>query len=61
MILINLEIKALDHLAASVGAADLKFDVVTLTTLPEQKVVAAGAKYKAQCFYLLVLLLSFQL
>ena len=48
--LINLEIKALDKLAASVGAADLKFDVVTLTTLPDQKVVAAGAKYKAQLF-----------
>ena len=47
---INLEIKALDKLAASVGAADLKFDVVTLTTLPEQKVVAAGAKYKTQLF-----------
>ena len=48
--LINLEIKALDHLAASVGAADLKFDVISLTTLPEQKVVAAGAKYSAQMF-----------
>ena len=48
--LINLEIKALDKLAASVGAADLKFDVVSLTTLPEQRVVAAGAKYKAQLF-----------
>ena len=47
---INLEIKALDKLAATVGAADLKFDVVTLTTLPEQKVVAAGAKYKTQLF-----------
>ena len=47
---INLEIKALDKLAASVGAADLKFDVVTLTTLPDQKVVAAGAKYKTQLF-----------
>ena len=48
--IINLEIKALDKLAASVGAADLKFDVVTLTTLPEQKVVAAGAKYRTQLF-----------
>ena len=47
---INLEVKALEKLATSVGAADLKFDVVTLTTLPEQKVVAAGAKYKAQLF-----------
>ena len=47
---INLEIKALDKLAASVGAADLKFDVVTLTTLPDQKVVAAGAKYKTHLF-----------
>ena len=47
---INLEIKALDKLAASVGAADLKFDVVSLTTLPEQKVVAAGAKYGTQLF-----------
>ena len=42
--------KALERLAASVGAADLKFDVVTLTTLPEQKIVAAGAKYKTQLF-----------
>ena len=48
--IINLEIKALDKLAATVGAADLKFDVVSLTTLPEQKVVAAGAKYKTQLF-----------
>ena len=47
---INLEVKALEKLAASVGAADLKFDVVTLTTLPEQKIVAAGAKYKTQLF-----------
>ena len=47
---INLEIKALEKLAASVGAADLKFDVVSLTTLPEQKVVAAGAKYRTQLF-----------
>ncbi len=47
---INLEIKALDKLGASVGAADLKFDVVSLTTLPDQKVVAAGAKYKTQLF-----------
>ena len=47
---INLEVKALERLAAAVGAADLKFDVVTLTTLPEQRVVAAGAKYKAQLF-----------
>jgi gliding motility-associated protein GldM len=47
---INLEVKALEKLAASVGASDLKFDVVTLTTLPEQRVVAAGAKYKAQIF-----------
>ena len=47
---INLEVKALERLAASVGAADLKFDVVTLTTLPEQKIVAAGAKYKTQLF-----------
>ena len=47
---INLEVKALEKLAASVGAADLKFDVVSLTTLPEQKIVAAGAKYKTQLF-----------
>ena len=47
---INLEVKALEKLATSVGAADLKFDVVTLTTLPEQKIVAAGAKYKTQLF-----------
>jgi gliding motility-associated protein GldM len=47
---INLEVKALEKLAALVGAADLKFDVVTLTTLPEQKIVAAGAKYITQIF-----------
>jgi len=47
---INLEVKALEKLAAKVGAADLKFDVVTLTTLPEQTVVAAGAKYITQIF-----------
>ena len=39
-----------DKLPASVGAADWQFAVVTLTTLPEQKVVAAGAKYKTQLF-----------
>ncbi|HIF48793.1 MAG TPA: gliding motility protein GldM [Cytophagales bacterium] len=48
--LINLEVKALEKLAAAVGAADLKFDVVTLTALPDQKVVAAGAKYRTQLF-----------
>ncbi len=47
---INLEVKALEKLASSVGASDLKFDVVSLTTLPEQKIVAAGAKYKTQLF-----------
>jgi len=41
------EAKALDVLARRVGAGDLKFDLIQLVALPESKVVAAGAKYKA--------------
>ncbi|HET8861176.1 gliding motility protein GldM [Marivirga sp.] len=41
------EAKALDVLARRVGAGDLKFDRIQLVALPESKVVAAGAKYKA--------------
>lgn len=41
------EARALDILARRVGAGDLKFDLIQLVALPESKVVAAGAKYKA--------------
>lgn len=41
------EARALDLLARKVGAGDLKFDLIQLVALPESKVVAAGAKYKA--------------
>jgi gliding motility-associated protein GldM len=41
------EAKALDILARRVGAGDLKFDLIRLVALAEQKIVAAGAKYKA--------------
>ncbi|MBK6265850.1 gliding motility protein GldM [Marivirga sp. S37H4] len=41
------ESRALDLLARRVGASDLKFDKIRLVALPESKVVAAGAKYKA--------------
>jgi gliding motility-associated protein GldM len=41
------ESRALDILARKVGAGDLKFDLIQLVALPESKVVAAGAKYKA--------------
>jgi gliding motility-associated protein GldM len=41
------EARALDLLARRVGAGDLKFDLIQLVALPESKVVAAGAKYKA--------------
>ncbi|WKV13478.1 gliding motility protein GldM [Marivirga harenae] len=41
------ESRALDLLARKVGAGDLKFDLIRLVALPESKVVAAGAKYKA--------------
>lgn len=42
------EARALDLLARKVGASDLKFDNINLVALPESKIVAAGAKYKAQ-------------
>ncbi len=41
------ESRALEFLAQKVGAGDLKFDLIQLVALPESKVVAAGAKYKA--------------
>lgn len=41
------EAKALDVLARRVGASDLKFDNINLVALPESKIVASGAKYKA--------------
>lgn len=44
------EARALDALARKVGAGDLKFDVINLVALPESRIVAAGAKYKADLF-----------
>jgi len=41
------ESKALEVLANRVGASQLKFDNINLVALAESKVVAAGAKYKA--------------
>ncbi len=41
------ESRALEFLAQKVGAGDLKFDLIQLVALPESKIVAAGAKYKA--------------
>ena len=41
------EARALEVLASRVGASQLKFDNINLVALPESKVVAAGAKYKA--------------
>jgi gliding motility-associated protein GldM len=41
------EARALEYLATKVGAGDLKFDLINLVALPESKIVAAGAKYKA--------------
>jgi gliding motility-associated protein GldM len=41
---------ALDKLAASVGASDVKFDKIVPMVRPEAKVVAAGTKYVADMF-----------
>lgn len=48
--LLTLETKAMEELAAEVGAADLKFDKIFLMVKPESKVVAAGTKYTADMF-----------
>ena len=47
---VNNETTALTKLATDVGAADLKFDDIKVMVRPESKVVAAGAKYKAEMF-----------
>ncbi|MCG8319090.1 MAG: gliding motility protein GldM [Cytophagales bacterium] len=47
---VNNETAALTKLATDVGAADLKFDDIKVMVRPESKVVAAGAKYKAEMF-----------
>lgn len=44
------EAVALNELATAVGAADLKFDRIVAMVRPESKVVAAGAKYRAEMF-----------
>ncbi len=44
------ETKALEDLAAQVGAADMKFDVIVPMVLPESKIVAPGTKYEADLF-----------
>ncbi|MCS6832369.1 MAG: gliding motility protein GldM, partial [Flammeovirgaceae bacterium] len=44
------EAKALEKLAAQVGADQLKFDKVFAVVRPESKVVAAGTKYIAEMF-----------
>ncbi len=48
--IINHETEALSKLAAEVGAEDLKFDDIKVMVRPESKIVAAGAKYKAEMF-----------
>lgn len=48
--IVNNETEALTKLAADVGAADLKFDDIKVMVRPESKIVAAGAKYKAEMF-----------
>lgn len=44
------ETRALDILAKRVGAKDISFDQIDVVALPESRVVAAGAKYKADLF-----------
>ncbi|GAB4330608.1 MAG: gliding motility protein GldM [Flammeovirgaceae bacterium] len=44
------EAKALEKLAAQVGADQLKFDKIFAVVRPESKVVAAGTKYVAEMF-----------
>jgi len=47
---INYETDALTDLAEQVGAQDISFDQITVMVRPESKIVAAGAKYKADMF-----------
>ncbi|HEY8400139.1 MAG TPA: gliding motility protein GldM [Cytophagaceae bacterium] len=48
--ILKYENEVLSHLAAQVGAADLKFDQVIAMVRPASKVVAAGTKYEAEMF-----------
>ncbi len=44
------ETKALEELARSVGAEDVRFDNLTPFVKPQSNIVAAGSKYKAELF-----------
>lgn len=46
----KIESQVLGDIAAQVGASDFKFDEVSLTAMPESRIVAAGTEYKAQLF-----------
>lgn len=48
--IVQMEAEILGELAAQVGAADFKFDVLQAMVRPESKIVAAGTKYKADMF-----------
>ncbi|MGB3182515.1 MAG: gliding motility protein GldM [Cyclobacteriaceae bacterium] len=47
---VNRETAALDDIARSLGAEDLKFDQIVPMVRPESNIVAAGARYKADMF-----------
>ncbi len=48
--IIAVESKALEELAAQVGAKDIKFDKIIPMVKPESNIVAAGTKYVAEMF-----------
>jgi len=48
--ILKYETKALNKIAAQMGAVDIKFDKVEAFASAESKIVAAGAKYKADIF-----------
>lgn len=48
--ILSYETRALAHLAAKVGAGDMKFDQIVAMVNPESKYVAEGAKYSAKMF-----------
>jgi gliding motility-associated protein GldM len=48
--IVTMESEILAELAAEVGAADFKFDVLQAMTRPESQIVAAGTKYRADMF-----------
>ncbi len=47
---VQYESQALDYLAASIGAEQLKFDRIVAVVKPKSSVVAAGTKYSAEMF-----------